>query len=97
MVVMRTRPSGCLAVRGARPLGPLNLAADQRAGFKDALMAECRLLVRFLSGGPASRRAWIALIDVILYAHGYFNPDCVTWTAHPALLPSVQVAAPRVE
>src|SRR5438093_6024318 len=93
-------PSGCLAVRGARPLGPLNLAADERAGLEDALMPECRLLIRFLSGQPVCRRAWIAVIDVIdviLYAHGYFNPDCITWTAHPPLLPPVQLAAPKVE
>ena len=90
-------PSRSLAVGSARSLGPLNLAADQRAGFEDALVAECRFLVRFLGGGPASRRAWIALIDVILYAHGYFNPDCITWTAHPPLLPPVQLAAPKVE
>src|SRR2546426_12796830 len=98
MVVMRPpSPSGSLAVGSARSLGPLNLAADERAGFEHALVAECRFLIRFLSFKPVYRRSWIALIDVILYAHGYFNPDCITWTAHPPLLPPVQLAAPKVE
>src|SRR5438552_17721023 len=59
---MRTRlPSRCLAVGVARRLGRIDLAADQRASFEDALVAEGRLLVRFLSAGPVSRlpRTWI--------------------------------------
>src|SRR5437867_4144763 len=67
-------PSGCLAVRGARPLGPLNLAADERAGLEDALMPECRLLIRFLSGQPVCRRAWIAVIHPILCTHVIATP-----------------------
>src|SRR5438132_4344005 len=70
---MRT-PSRSLAVRGARPLGPLDLAADQRAGLEDALMPECRLLVRFLGAQPICRHAWIVLIDVILCAHVIATP-----------------------
>ena len=100
MALMRT-PSRSLAVGSARSLGPLNLAADQRAGFEHALVAECRFLVRFLGGQPVSRGAWIALIDVILCAHCYFNPACVLWTAHPPLalvpLAVVQVAVLSVE
>src|SRR5437773_2330756 len=97
---MRT-PSRSLAVGSARSLGPLNLAADQRAGFEDALVTECRFLVRFLGGQPVCRRAWIALIDVILCAHCYFNPACVLCTAQPPLLlvplALVQVAVLSVE
>ena len=100
MALMRT-PSRSLAVGSARSLGPLNLAADQRAGFEHALVAECRFLVRFLGGQPVSRGAWIALIDVILCAHCYFNPACVLCTAHPPLLlvplALVQVAVLNVE
>src|SRR5207244_11371304 len=63
-------PSRSLAVRGARPLGPIDLAADQRAGLEDALMPECRLSVRFLGAQPVRRlgRAWIVLIYPILCA-----------------------------
>src|SRR6266567_3645556 len=98
MALMRT-PSRSLAVGSARSLGPLNLAADERAGFEDALVAECRFLVRFLGAQPVSRHAWIALIYPILCAHVYFNPDCVTWTAHPPrVLPlPVHDAPPSVE
>src|SRR5437867_12251119 len=69
-------PSRRLAVRGARPLGPIDLAADQRAGLEDALMPECRLSVRFLGAQPVRRlgRAWIVLIDVILCAHVIATP-----------------------
>ena len=67
-------PSRSLAVGSARSLGPLNLAADERAGFEDALMAECRFLVRFLSGQPVCHRAWIALIYPILCAHVIATP-----------------------
>src|SRR2546426_12386632 len=69
-------PSRSLAVRGARPLGPIDLAADQRAGLEDALVPECRLLVRFLGAQPVRRlgRAWIVLIDVILCAHVIATP-----------------------
>src|SRR6266571_8475633 len=62
---MRTRlPSRYLAVGVARRLGRIDLAADQRAGFEDALVAEGRLLVRFLSAGPVRRlsSAWIVRI-----------------------------------
>ena len=69
-------PSRSLAVGSARSLGPLNLAADQRAGFEHALVAECRFLVRFPGGQPVSRlgRAWIALIYPILCAHVIATP-----------------------
>ena len=67
-------PSRSLAVRGARPLGPIDLAADQRAGLEDALMPECRLLVRFLGGQPICRPAWMALIYSILCAHVIATP-----------------------
>jgi len=77
MDVTRTPlPSRYLLVGVARPLGPRHLAADQRAGFEDALVAECRLLVRFLRTGPASRLrgAWIALIYPIWCAHIIATP-----------------------
>src|SRR5206468_667949 len=69
-------PSRSLAVRGARPLGPIDLAAHERAGLEDALVAECRFLVRFLGAQPVRRlgRAWIVLIDVILCAHVIATP-----------------------
>src|SRR6266568_3814305 len=69
-------PSRSLAVRGARPLGPIDLPADERAGFEHALVAECRFLVRFLGAQPVRRlgRAWIVLIDVILCAHVIATP-----------------------
>ena len=75
MALMRT-PSRSLAVGSARSLGPLNLPADERAGFEDPLVAECRLLVRFLGAQPVRRlgRAWIVLIDVILCAHVIATP-----------------------
>src|SRR5438034_9515979 len=55
---MRPRlPSRVLAVGVARRLGRIDLAADERASFEDALVAEARLLVRFLGAGPVRRLA----------------------------------------
>src|SRR5437870_1745760 len=96
----------CLAVVGARPLCGLHLSADQRASFEHALVAECRFLVRLLRRQPIYWRPGIALIYLILCDHiiatsfvcsRYCNPDWVLWTAHPPLLPPVQLAMPSVE